>query len=251
MHRFFLPSDSIDGSVVRFPDSTSRQLSRVLRVQIGEKVAVLDNTGWEYEVTLTNFLDNQSALGHVEESRLCPGEPNLRITLNQCVLKGSNFDLVLQKCTEVGVSSFVPVYSERTIPNMGTNSAQSRRECRWRRILTEAAEQSGRGLIPTLNQGIDFRTACKKVSDTAIIPWEEERSTGLQGVLREIKSVEDPLSRMEIFIGPEGGFSTFEVDYARSLGIIPVSLGARILRAETAAIASVSGVMYELGLLGG
>lgn len=250
MHRFFLSSDQIEGSEVRFPDSTSRQLSRVLRIQAGEKVVVLDNTGWEYKVTLTNLLDNQ-VIGHVEERQLCTGEPNVHITLYQCVLKGGKFDLVLQKCTEVGVSSFVPIYSERTISNIGANNDQSRREHRWYRILTEAAEQSGRGLIPTLNRAVDFRTACKMVMDPAIIPWEEECGTGLQMGLREIKRVEDPFSRVEIFIGPEGGFSTAEVDYARSLGIIPVSLGVRILRAETAAIVSVSGVMYELGLLGG
>ena len=250
MHRFFLSSDHIEESEVRFPNSTSRQLSRVLRIQAGEKVVVLDNAGWEYEVILTNLMGNQTT-GHVEERRLVSGEPNVHITLYQCILKGSKFDLVLQKCTEVGVSSFVPIYSERTIPNIGANNDQSRREERWNKILTEAAEQSGRGLIPTLNRAVDFRTACGIVMNPAIIPWEEESGTSLQSGLREIKRVENPLSRVEIFIGPEGGFSTAEVDYARSLGIIPVSLGVRILRAETAAIVSVSGVMYELGLLGG
>ena len=126
MHRFFLSSDHIEGSEVRFPDSISRQLSRVLRIQTGEKVVVLDNAGWEYVVILKNMLGNQTT-GHVEERRLVSGEPNVHITLYQCILKGGKFDLVLQKCTEVGVSSFVPVYSERTIPNIGASNDQSRR----------------------------------------------------------------------------------------------------------------------------
>ena len=249
MHRFFLPQDCIDGSGVTFPAPVSRQVVRVLKIRVGERVVVLDNTGWEYEVTMTRLARAQ-AMGRVEERRRCSGEPSVGITLYQCVLKGDKLDLVLQKCTELGVSAFVPVYSERTVPRMG-GGARSRREERWRRILTEAAEQSGRGMIPSLVQPVDFQTACEAAAKPAVIPWEQEARTGLRSVLRELASPNDPISGVDVFVGPEGGFSADEVDCASSHGVIPVSLGTRILRAETAAIAVTSAVMYELGLLGG
>lgn len=245
-YRFFLPLDNIEPTEVTFPPQVSRQLARVLRVQVGERVVVLDNTGWEYEVTLTD-LSREEAVGEVVQRRRCSGEPAVSITLYQCVLKGDKFDLVLQKCTELGVSAFVPVYSERTVPKKSEGSTRSRREDRWRKILAEAAEQSGRGLIPRLVQGVDLRTACETVTKPAIIPWEEERSTGLRSVLRGLGS---PISSIDVVVGPEGGFTAAEVEYASSLGVLPVSLGARILRAETAAIAGISAVMYEIGLLG-
>lgn len=243
MHRFFLSPDCIIGNDVSFPDDVVRQLTRVLRLTSGEQVVVLDNSGMEYVVTL-NSVTRDSVKGCWAEKRLSDGEPDIQITLYQGLLKADKFEYVLQKGTEVGISRFVPVVCQRSIPR----ERGAGRMDRWQRIVTEAAEQSGRGKIPALENPIDFSDACNEVDSAAVIPWEQEDGLGIRSWLR---SSADEMLSLGVFIGPEGGFSEDEVGYARSKGIAPVSLGKRILRAETAGVVTAAAIMYELGELGG
>jgi 16S rRNA (uracil1498-N3)-methyltransferase len=247
VHRFFLPPEYIVEDNVTLPADVASQLSRVLRARVGDEIVVLDDTGMEYLVKL-GAIDRDSASGTVISKSQSQGEPSVAITLYQGILKADRFEYVLQKGSELGLTSFVPMNCHRTISQ---NRPSPSRYTRWRKIITEAAEQSGRGRLPVLHEVIDFDSACEKATGVSLIPWEEERATSLKSSLTEWASAADATSSINILIGPEGGFTADEVELAKKNGITPVTLGRRILRAETAGLVTATAVLYELGELGG
>lgn len=247
MHRFFIPPECIVDDHVTLPADVARQLSRVLRARVGDEIVVLDNTGAEYLLRL-DTVDREAATGTVIRKSQGHGEASVSITLYQGILKADRFEYVLQKGTEVGITSFVPVNCHRTISQ---NAPSLARYERWRKIITEAAEQSGRGRIPVLSDAVSFDSACSQSDGPSLIPWEEESLVGLKSTLTKWTSSGHPPSVLNIFIGPEGGFTGDEVALARECGVIPVTLGRRILRADTAGIVTATAVLYELGELGG
>ena len=250
MHRFFVSPTCIDGHWVDLPGDVARQLRSVLRARAGEKIMVLDDTGWEYLVSL-DTVSAERVAGSVVARTPSSGEPGVVVTLYQAVLKADRFEFVLQKGTELGVSRFVPTYCARSVPRVPDEGRAASRSKRWRRIVTEAAEQSHRGRLPLLDAQVSFAVACDAVEGLAVIPWERERAVSLRTTLKGAKSRHGCISALSVFIGPEGGFSEEEIDLARSRGIVPVSLGNRVLRSETAGLATVTAVLYELGELGG
>lgn len=227
LHRFFLPPDSFEPGCVTFPAGASRQIARVLRLRAGETVIALDGMGMEYVVRLDVLAP--STEGTILEGRRNVSETPRPIVLFQALLKGSKFETVLQRCTEVGASRFVPVITARSIP--AEPSASRRR--RFEAIIREAAEQSGRGVLPHVDEPVDLSTALNLAinSGPAVFLYEEERNDHLDRI---------PLSgqamTVGLFVGPEGGFDATEVQAARRAGLYVAGLGPRILRAETAAI---------------
>jgi 16S rRNA (uracil1498-N3)-methyltransferase len=245
MHRFFLPADWIAQSTVVITGKLVHQMRNVLRLGAGDHITVLDNSGWEYEVELQKVASSKVE-GRVISKSLAVAEPGTKITLYQALLKGSNnFEFVLQKCTEIGVAGFVPVICERCV----AGEPDSKRLGRWRSIITEAAEQSRRGKLPVLHNPVGFIEACRSASGITLLPWEGEKVRGIGDFLRSRKKTEN-ITVLSIFVGPEGGFSPHEVELAQSCGIVPVSLGRRILRAETAGLVAAAVTLYELGELG-
>lgn len=247
MHRFFVSPEGLRGSRVVLPETVAYQLRHVLRMRPGAHVVALDNQGWEYEIELTEVREKQAA-GEIREKRPATGEPDTRIILYQCVLKKDNFEWVLQKCTEIGVSGFVPVVSQRTIVN-DLKSIEQHKRSRWERIVTEAAEQSRRGALPTLEDPLLLPQALSQVEtfDRALIPWEGEQTQNLRDALSLLPRASQSDPEVAIFIGPEGGFTDEEITLARQYGIVPVTLGPRILRAETAALSAALLTLHELG----
>jgi len=245
MERFFLPAQAFSGDQVTVADpALIHRLRDVLRLGRGNTVVFLDGSGWEYETVLQEVTPAQ-ILGQVQCRRLAAGEPRTKITLYQAVLKGERFEWALQKGTEIGVSAFVPIISERCIVQ-DAHQLSRRKMTRWERIIQAAAEQSRRGRLPPLQPFVLFAAACEQVHRTgslALIPWEEE-TRPIREVLREAGREMRPFN-VALFIGPEGGFSAAEVQLARDYGLVPVSLGPRILRAETAGVAATAMVLYE------
>jgi len=231
-------------------NDVSRRLSHVLRARPGDRIIVLDDSGREYLVTLTEVSPDR-AHGLVVENSWSLGEPSVRVTLYQGLLKAARFELVLQKGTELGASAFVPTLCTRSVPRPQGRTQGSGRLERWRRIVVEAAEQSGRGRLPKLREPVPFNAACDEVRGAAIIPWEGEAETGFRSVLRRLQQNTGILTSLDVFIGPEGGFTQEEINRAKAAGVIAASLGRRILRAETAGVTTLAAVMYELGDLGG
>jgi 16S rRNA (uracil1498-N3)-methyltransferase len=252
-HRFFIPSDWIQGNSVTITGPQAHQMARVLRLRPGQEVIILDNSGWEIEVRLVT-VERQAVTGEVLHRRLAGGEPRTKISLYQGVLKSSHFEFVLQKGTELGVVEFIPLIAERCV--VSDLTAVENKRPRWERIIQEAAEQARRGRKPVLRSAVLFPQACERARQAgglALIPWEEEGRANLRDLLRTPPPGHQrrwPPFTIHLFIGPEGGFTRDEVALARQYGLAPLTLGRRILRAETAGLATAAAVLYELGDLG-
>lgn len=241
MHRFFISKNMIIDDRVEFPEDISRQMKNVLRLRDHEHVIVLDNEGLQYEVEIEDILE-KPVKATVIKSEWVSSEPIVKIGLFVSLTGREKFELILQKCTEIGVIKFHPFVSSRSLVN---KTKFSSKQDRWETIIREAAEQSSRGRIPLLTQPQDFDKALKTAMqeyDSTLFAWEEaESSLSISQVKFDSGS-----KSYAIFIGPEGGFSREEAHYAVDLGAMLVSLGKRILRMETAAIASSFYVLNQL-----
>ena len=246
MHRFFVPPSHITDERVTLPPDAARQLARVLRARPGDSIIALDDSGCEYAVTLDS-VSPQRASGVIRDRYLGNGETRLSITLYQGLMKAARFEYVLQKGTELGISRFVPIISERTVAR---SVISPNRLERWRKIIREAAEQAGRCRLPVLDDALTFPETCDSVAEPAIIGWECERDAGIKDTLLRHKADIRQAQSIAIIIGSEGGLTNTEVSYALGRGVIPVSLGRRILRAETAGIVAATAVLYEMGEMG-
>jgi 16S rRNA (uracil1498-N3)-methyltransferase len=244
MQRFFVSDENLQGEDVVLRAQQVHQIRDVLRMRPGDSIIVLDNRGWEYEAVL-NSVGKSEIRGQVKARREASGEPTAQITLYQSLLKQDKFEWILQKCTEVGVRCFVPLITQRGVIRT-PDALSSKKLNRWRHIIIEAAEQSGRGLIPELAPPLDFEEAVVGLGsfDCSIIASPETQGTGVQKALRGGDSTPKTVA---LLVGAEGGFTQEEMDSARAHGAIAISLGRRILRAETAAVVVTSLVLYELG----
>jgi 16S rRNA (uracil1498-N3)-methyltransferase len=245
MHRFFIPPESFSSSEVTFPAEQARQIARVLRLKPGVQVWALDGRGMEARVELTQVEASQVS-GQIIAQQPALGEPRVELSMYLCLTQREKFEWMLQKCTEVGASSFVPVISSRSLVQSVAETEHKRE--RWERILQEAAEQCGRGKIPQLQAALNLQPALQAAQQSGarcILPWEEERSCSLQQAL----GGERP-ARVALLIGPEGGFSEEEAAAAVGAGFQLATLGRRILRAETAAVVAAALTLYELGEMG-
>ncbi|ORJ61272.1 16S rRNA (uracil(1498)-N(3))-methyltransferase [Geothermobacter hydrogeniphilus] len=236
MRRFFIDPQLLTEEQIRLPEEILRHL-RVLRLQPGMEIELLDGAGLSCSCELLE-LDRRRGLARVKK-RHRVSENTLPLTLLQGLPKGDKFDLVLQKGTELGISRFVPTLCERCQP-----SGRPRLP-RWQRIIREAARQSGRMLLPELAEPLPLGDALNRCrSELRLVPWEQD-TTPLQAVLPSTAPRD-----AAILIGPEGGLSAAEVEMAQQQGFIPVSLGSRILRTETAGFAVAGILQYLYGDLG-
>jgi 16S rRNA (uracil1498-N3)-methyltransferase len=246
MHRFFVSPDQLEDDKVTITGPAAHQIRNVLRLSPGDAIVVLDNSGWEREAEIVE-VDREQLVGRVLSKTLATGEPRTKVSLYQGVLKGSHFELVLQKGTELGIVEFVPLISQRCV--IASLDDVNKKRNRWQRIVQEAAEQSRRGRLPRLQSAMLFSQACERAKRTgglSLMPWEEEKKVSLKVVFGK----EDRPFSINLFIGPEGGFTSEEVTLAQRYGIVPITLGTRILRAETAGLVATAAILYELGDLG-
>ncbi len=221
-------------------DQLAQQMALVLRMRPGDELILLDGSGLEFHCRLLT-VSHHSAGVAVLASRPCLAEPRRQLSLLQCSLKQDKFEWVLQKGTELGVSRFVPVISQRSIVRPA--AALLKKYARWEAILREAAEQCGRARIPTLATPLEWRAAVASTQTLRLLPWEGAQSgSSLRQVLQENQLSGGDLS---ILIGPEGGVSEQEAQAALANGWQLVTLGPRILRAETAALAAAAIVLSE------
>lgn len=244
MHRFFVLPTQIGHQTVRFDAEQAHQMRRVLRLRPGDRVMALDGRGRQYEIVLDE-VTNARVTGRIAAQSEAGGEPGVRLTLFQSLLPRDKFEWVLQKGTEVGVAAFAPVITRRSL--VRGDDVTPEKLTRWERIIREAAEQSGRSLLPRLLPPAPFSMATSEAAalDRALIAWEGETRRPLGQAL----APPDGLQEVGLFIGPEGGYETEEIDEAAARGVIPVTLGRRILRTETAAVVGAALLLHELGEL--
>lgn len=243
MPRFFAEPENINGNIITLYSDDAVHISRVLRGKAGDILTVCDGKGNDYTAEITSVSDKSVTL-EIKETFVTKSEPSVRITLYQGLPKGDKMETIIQKCVELGVCGIVPVNTERCIVKIDKNKENKKME-RWRKIAESAAKQSGRGIIPSMGQVVSFENALKEASsmDGAVIPYELEEKNGLKSFLDGFKG-----ESLAVFIGPEGGFSIDEIEKAVKSGVVPVTLGKRILRTETAGMAAVANILFYIDM---
>lgn len=245
------------GSEVDLPPEVAHQARDVLRLGSGDTLRLLDGAGGVYAATITT-LDRRRVVARIGAAlAVDPAaqiEPKIPVTLCQGMLKAAKYELVLQKCTELGVAAFMPLLTERAVAAV-EEASESKRQ-RWARIVAEAVEQCGGTRLPTLHppRPLLHALADLPAHAVALLPWEGAGATPLRSALADRLAASDPqhpLAEVRLFIGPEGGFSAGEMALAERAGAITVTLGPRILRAETAAIVAATLTLDALGALNG
>lgn len=253
MPQFFVPPEALAQGTFRLEGPEAFHVVKVLRYRPGQSLVLFDGQGGRFEALISEIHSDGSVSGkltgtlHASDLR----KP-VDLRLYQGLLKASHWDMVLQKGTELGVSSFIPVLTPRTVVLLHEAERAKSKEQRWGRVLMAAAKQCGRAELPSLNSPVQFRDAIKECQGQGLtlLAWEglsgATAAESLRLTLREAdqKRGKEAL-RINLFIGPEGGFSEEEVELAESLGVTVFGLGRRILRAETAALAAVALLQYE------
>lgn len=250
MRRFFVRKEAIEGRNIRIEGEEARHICRVLRLGPGQMINVFDGTGHEYEVEILS-VGIDSVNGRITGTVSAYREAPLPVTLVQALVKGDKMDYIIQKAVELGVSRIIPFQAERSVVRLPGDRAEGRVQ-RWNRVAREACKQCGRAVPPEVAEVTGFKAALElNRGQPGIIFYENEQAErkGLKALLSEQR---DSIMGQGvcIYIGPEGGFSYSEVDTARAYGLHKASLGPRILRTETAGLAALSIIMYELGDLG-
>lgn len=243
MQQFFAEPSRIREGQAILEGADVNHMKNVLRMRQGEEVKISDGEGKVYRCRVGAYEDGRAVLDILEELETDTELPS-EIWLFQGLPKGDKMDWIVQKAVELGVYRIVPFRASRSVVKLDEKKAG--KKCgRWQTVAKGAAEQSGRGLIPEVGQVQDFREALRTAGslDRILIPYELER-----GMAETVKVIEDiaPGQSVGIFIGPEGGFEKEEIELAVQHGAVPVSLGKRILRTETAGLTALSILMYHL-----
>jgi 16S rRNA (uracil1498-N3)-methyltransferase len=220
-----------------------------LRLQAGDEVFVFDGAGREFRCDVQSIHRNSTTLTVVAEVEPARPESHLDLTLAIALLKGEKFDLVIQKTTELGVKRIVPLDTERGDVHLRDSNSSEKRLARWRRIALEAAKQTGRAYVPEIDEPASFDSLLlSKPEDTSsktarLMFSERDGASLLEGTL----SFTAQPTGIVALVGPEGGWSDGEIEAARAGGWGIVTLGGRILRAETAGIAVVTLLQHRFG----
>ena len=243
MHRFFADPSQIKEKEIILTGTDVNHIRNVLRMHIGEEILISNGQGTDYHCRLEN-IDETSVTASVMWRLDGNAELPVTITLFQGLPKGDKLEFIIQKCVELGAVRIVPVRTRRTIVKLDAKKEQAKRK-RWMGISESAAKQSGRGIVPEVGQVMDFSEAVKeaKSMDVCLIPYELAK--GIEHT-REVCTAIKPGQSVGIFIGPEGGFEEEGVSMAIEAGAIPLTLGKRILRTETAGMALISVLAYLL-----
>jgi 16S rRNA (uracil1498-N3)-methyltransferase len=246
-HRFFVETPLRVGDACHL-DALARQLATVLRLAPGDAITLFNGDSHEYLARLST-LTQRHATGDIVAVRATAADPRFHLTLYPCTLKQDKFDWVLQKGTELGVSCFVPVVSERSVVRPA--AALTSKRARWLTILREATEQCGRTRPPELAAAVELDAVTLPAGVHGFIAWEEAAASPALGdaVAAVLRTAGEEAPSLALFVGPEGGLTDDEVQTLAVQGWQTVTLGRRILRAETAALAGVAVIMARGGEL--
>ena len=227
---FYTNPENISQNFVEIKGEELKHLSRVVRKKVRDIIYVIDGKGNLYTVLLTE-IKKQVARGEIQKRTRFAGESNFNLTIAQAVPKGSRFDLVVEKGTELGVSAFIPLICERSIVDVSTAKMS-----RWRKVAIAAMKQCGRSVLPEIlsAQSVKEIVENKTVLQPGLIAHQDKWEKSLNAVIQPLKKKNDPAKSAVILIGPEGGFTPEEVKTATENGFVPFSLGSRRLRSETA-----------------
>ena len=246
MHRFFVPQLYNEEMYIEGVDA--RHISKVLRMQPGDKLQIVSDDGVSAMAEITAIASERVSVRCLEKLAESH-EPRVRLVLAQGLAKGEKMDFIIQKAVEMGAYSVIPVAMEHSVVRLDGAKAAKKVE-RWQKIAESAAKQSKRDIIPQV-QPVQSMAEMLASGDceTKIIAYECEDRLSLKAALKAAEAA-GGIKELLLIIGPEGGISEGELELARQAGAVPVSLGRRILRAETAGLVAISAIFYETGDLG-
>ena len=246
MRRFFITSDALSEDTVLIAGEMWHYLSHVLRLKVGEKIEMLTEDKMLYVVELISF-EEKCIKGRIISAQEYTDDTKIEIKLYQGLPKGDKLDLIIQKCTELGIKAITPVEMPRSIAKIGDKG--EKKLARWQKIALEASQQSKRLQVPQINNPLSWKRFLEEIKDEEglnLLLWEDESTVGLKNVLNQYPNA----GKINIIIGPEGGLSADEAEELKKMGIMSVSLGKRILRTETAGVAATAMILYHYDDLG-
>ena len=243
MYRIRIAPEAQPGEIIALATSEAHYVAHVLRMRPGEEVEAFDGVQHTYRLRLT-AVSSGAVEGAVVSRSPVPVAAEVPLTLGQAVPKGAKMELIVEKCSELGLTTLVPLYTERTVVRARPERLADRL-ARWRRIAEAAARQCGRPALLDVQAPMSLADFCAHYQTVVgkIVCWEQEPRCGLRQALNRL----DGKAPIVVLIGPEGGWTPAEIALARARGFVPVHLGPRILRTETAAIAVTGIVRYHLG----
>lgn len=243
MSRFFVKESDVGDKYICITDREDiHHIRRVLRLRQGDTIEISDGVKWEYEGVIED-IDDALVTVSITDKQAFAREPRLRVTLFQGMPKSGKMDYIVQKCVELGIDSIVPVFMKRC--DVRDNGKSARKAQRWQKIADEACKQCRRGIVPSVSEPVDDEEMFRLLEtyDLVLFPYENEDKRSIKECLRNLG--EKPVN-VAVVIGPEGGFAQSEAEYLKRYEC--VSLGKTILRTETAGIAALAMIMYELEL---
>ncbi|MCM8785377.1 MAG: 16S rRNA (uracil(1498)-N(3))-methyltransferase [Candidatus Omnitrophica bacterium] len=246
MRRVYLGNDCLNlKDRFYIKGETFHYLKNVLRMKEGDIFIGFDGSGMEYMIEIEKIENKEILAKILEEKEIYSCELNFDIQLFQCIPKGDRFDFIIREVTQFGVKRIVPVISKRTIVKISEEKIEKKIK-RWNKIAQEASKISRRTFIPEISNLSDFEKCIKEEKDIGIIFWEGEKERTIKDVIKEIDKEKSIIKKINVFIGPEGGFDEDEIKLAIENGYITTSLGKRILKVETASVISMGILIYEL-----
>ncbi len=245
MRRFYINPDTSVASPV-ITGSDAKHIKNVLRLKPGDKVLLFDGTGHEYESEITTFSKNTVFLNILRKFSTTTESP-VSITVAQAFLKDKKMDTIIRQLTELGITKWFPFISQRSVPRPDKKRL-STRKIRWEKIAKESLKQCKRGCLPEIGELISYEKAINPAEkyDLKVVFWENE----LKSIDASLISSETRIKKILVMIGPEGGFSTDEIEKAKASGFISATLGPRILKADTAPIVAITLIQYIFGDIG-
>ncbi|AKL95801.1 ribosomal RNA small subunit methyltransferase E [Clostridium aceticum] len=252
MNRFFVTAADVHlpTKEITIVGEDVKHISKVLRLSTGDLLEVCDGEKYEYIGKIKN-ISKQEVLLSIEDQMPLKTEAPIEVILYQSIPKATKMELIIQKTTEMGIKSIVPIITNRTVVQFKDDKDKEKKVDRWQKIAIEAAKQSKRGRIPHVESPISLKEALQQAqeNDLNMIAYEREVVQGIKGLLTSLDTKN--IKKIGIWIGPEGGFEEGEIDLVKDKNVHSVTLGPRILRTETAGFTVLSIMMYELGDLGG
>ena len=244
MHRFFVEEPAMGENSITITGGDVNHIKNVLRMSVGDKICVINGqNNKEYYCEIT-AVGNDAVDTRICEIRESDQELGNEVVLFQGLPKSDKMELIIQKAVELGVHTIVPVSTDRTVLKLDAKKEANKRK-RWMSISESAATQSGRLRIPEVTPVVSYREALEiaKKMDVRLIPYE--LAEGMEKT-RELMSSIQPGQSVAVFIGPEGGFESSEIEKAMEIGAWPITLGKRILRTETAGLVTLAMLVYNL-----
>lgn len=250
MPKFFVKEEQINNEEIKIQGTDVNHIKNVLREKVGSELIICnEKTGQDYLCEIKEIKE-ENIICNIKEKLLNNVESNIKVTIMQGLPKADKMELIIQKSVELGVNNIIPIEMKRCVVKLKDKDKIKKIE-RWQKISVVAAKQSGRNIIPEINQVENLKNICETFEnyDIVLLAYENEKENTIKNELKQLKEKNQNKNedvKIAILIGPEGGIAEEEVEIARKKGAKIITLGKRILRTETVALNVLSIIMYEL-----